>query len=148
MKSIDVRDNFKKHKLSGEVSCTLHGEGGEGGEEKAEYKTTDIHGDYSDNIYLHSRVLTEYPTEDIWFLFSKDLSPGTYTYHPGVPNVVQFGCDARYAPVWSPQSGLFVLEKNSSGVVSGKFRFHKEPANKGLAVTDGVFYVNFPTSAS
>ncbi|MFJ2712930.1 hypothetical protein ACIOZM_18835 [Pseudomonas sp. NPDC087346] len=148
MKSIDVRDKFKKHELSGEVSCTLYGEDGENGEEKAEYKSTHLYGDYSDNIYVHSSVHTEHHSEDIWFLFSKDLPPGTYPYYPDFPNVVQFVCDARYAPAWKPQSGLFVLEKNSSGVVSGKFRFHKEPENKGLAVTDGVFYVNFSPSAS
>ncbi|WP_155953472.1 MULTISPECIES: hypothetical protein [Pseudomonas] len=148
MSSIDVREKFKKHELSGEVSCILYGKDGESGEEKAEYKSTHLYGDYSDNIYVHTSSHTEHHSEDILFLFSKDLIPGTYHYFPDFPNVIDFVCDARYAPAWRPQSGLFVLEKNSVGVIKGKFRFHKEPGNKGFAVSDGEFFVNFPTSVS
>lgn len=111
MSSIDVREKFKKHELSGEVSCILYGKDGESGEERAEYKSTHLYGDYSDNVYVHASSHTEHHSEDILFLFSKDLAPGTYHYFPDFPNVIDFVCDARYAPAWRPQSGLFVLEK-------------------------------------
>lgn len=145
MKSIGefVRDeNFKKRKLSGDVSCILYSQDGK---ETAKYQSTHIYGDYSDKIYVHSSMHTEHHSEDIWFSFSKDLAPGSYPYYT---DVVQFVCDARYGPAWQPKFGLFVLEKNSLEIVSGQFRFHKDSENEGLAVTDGKFHVNFATSAS
>ena len=131
MSSIDVREKFKKHELSGEVSCILYGKDGESGEDKAEYKSTHLYGDYSDNVYVHSSSHTEHYSEDIWFLFSKNLVPGTYHYYPDFPNVIDFVCDARYAPAWRPKSGLFVLEKIALELLKESLGFMRSQGIRG-----------------
>jgi len=85
MSSIDVREKFKKHELSGEVSCILYGKDGESGEERAEYKSTHLYGDYSDNVYVHEVAILNIIQKIFYFYSPRILLQVHITIFPTSP---------------------------------------------------------------